>query len=104
MSRLSIECVGRVDVGGSVTARYIIIATGSVPFVPPGIPIDGKTVSTLTPMFSLLLTYGPRKIALQYTEGSSLHVLLTNIRLTHAAFDMDLTESSGVRCSPATMH
>ena len=35
---------GRVDVGGSVTARNIIIATGSVPFVPPGIPIDGKTV------------------------------------------------------------
>jgi pyruvate/2-oxoglutarate dehydrogenase complex dihydrolipoamide dehydrogenase (E3) component len=35
---------GRVDVGGTVTARDIIIATGSVPFVPPGIPIDGKTV------------------------------------------------------------
>ncbi len=30
--------------GGTVTARDIIIATGSVPFVPPGIPIDGKTV------------------------------------------------------------
>lgn len=27
---------GRVDVGGTVTARDIIIATGSVPFVPPG--------------------------------------------------------------------
>ncbi len=27
---------GRVDVGGQVTARDIIIATGSVPFVPPG--------------------------------------------------------------------
>ncbi|CAL5225290.1 g8089 [Coccomyxa viridis] len=37
---------GRVDVGGTVTARDIIIATGSVPFVPPGIPIDGKTVFT----------------------------------------------------------
>ena len=36
---------GRVDVGGTVTARDIMIATGSVPFVPPGIPIDGKTVS-----------------------------------------------------------
>ncbi len=35
---------GRVDVGGTVTAKDIIIATGSVPFVPPGIPIDGKTV------------------------------------------------------------
>ena len=32
--------------GGEVTARDIIIATGSVPFVPPGIPIDGKTVFT----------------------------------------------------------
>ena len=37
---------GRVDVGGEVTARDIIVATGSVPFVPPGIPIDGKTVFT----------------------------------------------------------
>lgn len=32
--------------GGEVTARDVIIATGSVPFVPPGIPIDGKTVFT----------------------------------------------------------
>jgi len=37
---------GRVDIGGTVTARNIIIATGSVPFVPPGVPIDGKTVFT----------------------------------------------------------
>eukprot|EP00879_Flechtneria_rotunda_P000751 GHRR01000872.1.p1 GENE.GHRR01000872.1~~GHRR01000872.1.p1 ORF type:complete len:580 (+),score=238.73 GHRR01000872.1:99-1838(+) len=37
---------GRVDVGGQVTAKNVIIATGSVPFVPPGIPIDGKTVFT----------------------------------------------------------
>lgn len=29
-----------------VTAKDIIIATGSVPFVPPGIEIDGKTVFT----------------------------------------------------------
>lgn len=27
---------GRVDVGGEISARDIIIATGSVPFVPPG--------------------------------------------------------------------
>lgn len=27
---------GRIDVGGQVTAKDIIIATGSVPFVPPG--------------------------------------------------------------------
>ena len=27
---------GRIDVGGEVSARDIIIATGSVPFVPPG--------------------------------------------------------------------
>ena len=40
---------GRVDVGGTVTARDIIIATGSVPFVPPGIPIDGKTVRPPSP-------------------------------------------------------
>jgi len=37
---------GRVDVGGQVTAKDVIIATGSVPFVPPGIKIDGKTVFT----------------------------------------------------------
>jgi dihydrolipoamide dehydrogenase len=37
---------GRVDLGGTVTAKNIIISTGSVPFVPPGIKIDGKTVFT----------------------------------------------------------
>ncbi|KAL4458210.1 hypothetical protein ABPG75_013075 [Micractinium tetrahymenae] len=37
---------GRVDVGGSATAKDIIIATGSVPFVPGGIEVDGKTVFT----------------------------------------------------------
>lgn len=37
---------GRVDLGGTVTAENIIVATGSVPFVPPGIQIDGKTVFT----------------------------------------------------------
>lgn len=30
----------------TITAKNIIIATGSVPFVPPGIEIDGKTVFT----------------------------------------------------------
>lgn len=43
---LSYALPGRVDVGGTVTAKDIIIATGSVPFVPPGIPVDGKTVFT----------------------------------------------------------
>ncbi len=43
---------GRVDVGGEVTAQDILIATGSVPFVPPGIPIDGKTVSCLLHTFA----------------------------------------------------
>lgn len=40
---------GRVDVGGEVTAKDIMLATGSVPFVPPGIPIDGKTVCNIKP-------------------------------------------------------
>jgi hypothetical protein len=31
---------GRVDVGGTVTAKDIIIASGSVPFVPPGASIS----------------------------------------------------------------
>ena len=44
---------GRVDVGGEVTAKDIMIATGSVPFVPPGIPIDGKTVSTASEKLAL---------------------------------------------------
>ena len=30
--------------GGKKTAKHIIIATGSKPFVPPGIEIDNKTV------------------------------------------------------------
>lgn len=33
---------GRVDVGGQVTAKDVIIATGSVPFVPPGGQWAGK--------------------------------------------------------------
>jgi dihydrolipoamide dehydrogenase len=37
---------GRVDIGGRITGKDILIATGSIPFVPPGIPIDGKTVFT----------------------------------------------------------
>lgn len=45
---------GRVDVGGEVTAKDIMIATGSVPFVPPGIPIDGKTVRVLTQRYQAL--------------------------------------------------
>jgi hypothetical protein len=32
---------GRVDVGGQVTAKDVIIATGSVPFVPPGVCVWG---------------------------------------------------------------
>lgn len=36
----------RPEEGGQVTAKNIIIASGSTPFVPPGIDIDGKTVFT----------------------------------------------------------
>ncbi|KAI8464625.1 MAG: dihydrolipoamide dehydrogenase plastid precursor [Monoraphidium minutum] len=53
---------GRVDVGGTVTAKDIIIATGSVPFVPPGIPIDGKTVFTSD--HALKLEWLPQWIAI----------------------------------------
>jgi len=35
-NKLSYGLPGRVDIGGEVTAKNIIIATGSVPFVPPG--------------------------------------------------------------------
>jgi len=38
-----VQCVGESRV---VTAKDIIIATGSIPFVPRGIEIDGKTVFT----------------------------------------------------------
>uniref|UniRef100_A0A7S3YM67 Dihydrolipoyl dehydrogenase n=1 Tax=Lotharella globosa TaxID=91324 RepID=A0A7S3YM67_9EUKA len=37
---------GRVDIEGKVTAKNIIIATGSVPAVPPGIEIDNDRVFT----------------------------------------------------------
>ena len=37
---------GRVDVGGTIRCKDVIIATGSTPFVPPGIEIDHKTVFT----------------------------------------------------------
>jgi len=39
--------VQKVDVDGKIiTAKDIILSTGSVPFVPPGIELDGKTVFT----------------------------------------------------------
>lgn len=41
---------GRVDVGGSVSAKDIIIATGSVPFVPPGM-----ACSSLPSIMNLML-------------------------------------------------
>lgn len=53
---------GRVDVGGTVTGKDIIIASGSVPFVPPGIPIDGKTVFTSD--HALKLDWIPQWIAI----------------------------------------
>ncbi|KAL3139494.1 Dihydrolipoyl dehydrogenase 2, mitochondrial [Trebouxia sp. C0009 RCD-2024] len=53
---------GRVDVGGEVTAKDIMLATGSVPFVPPGIPIDGKTVFTSD--HALKLDWIPKWIAI----------------------------------------
>jgi dihydrolipoamide dehydrogenase len=53
---------GRVDVGGTVTAKNIIIASGSVPFVPPGIPIDGETV--ITSDHALKLEWLPHWIAI----------------------------------------
>ena len=45
-AQVSYGLPGRVDVGGTITAKNIIIATGSIPFVPPGITIDNKTVFT----------------------------------------------------------
>jgi dihydrolipoamide dehydrogenase len=39
--------IQKVDVDGkTITAKDIILSTGSVPFVPPGIELDGKTVFT----------------------------------------------------------
>jgi len=39
----SVELVGG---GKTITASNVILATGSVPFVPPGVQVDGKTVFT----------------------------------------------------------
>jgi len=38
--------VSLVGSGKTVTAKNVILATGSVPFVPPGVETDGKTVFT----------------------------------------------------------
>ncbi|XP_055811150.1 dihydrolipoyl dehydrogenase 1, chloroplastic-like isoform X2 [Solanum dulcamara] len=54
---------GKVGFSGSeVTARDIIIATGSVPFVPRGIEVDGKTV--ITSDHALKLEFVPEWIAI----------------------------------------
>jgi dihydrolipoamide dehydrogenase len=56
LKRLGVDTIhGRAKVAGQqklqvgdriITAKDIILATGSVPFVPPGIELDGKTVFT----------------------------------------------------------
>lgn len=48
--------------GNTVTAKDIIIATGSVPFVPKGIEVDGKTV--ITSDHALKLEFVPDWIAI----------------------------------------
>jgi len=40
-----VKLVGNAE-GNTVTAKNVILATGSVPFVPPGVQVDGKTVFT----------------------------------------------------------
>ncbi|XP_070667075.1 dihydrolipoyl dehydrogenase 2, chloroplastic-like isoform X1 [Malus domestica] len=55
----------KVQIGSSdkvVTAKDIIIATGSVPFVPKGIEVDGKTV--ITSDHALKLEFVPEWIAI----------------------------------------
>ncbi|KAJ8601554.1 hypothetical protein CTAYLR_005238 [Chrysophaeum taylorii] len=53
-----------LDVGGGerVTARDIILAPGSVPFVPPGVEVDGETVYTSDE--ALLLDHVPEYVAI----------------------------------------
>jgi dihydrolipoamide dehydrogenase len=56
LKKLGVDIIqGRAKVAGSqkiqvgdrtITAKDVIISTGSVPFVPPGIELDGKTVFT----------------------------------------------------------
>merc|ERR1711965_925995 len=40
-----VKLVGNAE-GKTITGKNVILATGSVPFVPPGIDVDGKTVFT----------------------------------------------------------
>jgi len=54
--------VQKVGTNQVVTARDIILAPGSVPFVPPGIQIDGKTVFTSDD--SLKLEWVPNWVAI----------------------------------------
>lgn len=44
--KVSYGLPGRVDIGGTATADNIMLATGSTPFVPPGVETDGSTVFT----------------------------------------------------------
>lgn len=62
LTAVPLRAAGRVDVGGKVTGKNIIIASGSVPFVPPGIPIDGQTV--ITSDHALKLDWLPNWIAI----------------------------------------
>lgn len=87
---------GRVDVGGEVSARDIIVATGSVPFVPPGIPIDGRTVFTSDHALKLewvpdwVAIIGSGYIGLEFSDvytalGSEVTFIEVHFRALHAA-------------------
>jgi dihydrolipoamide dehydrogenase len=45
VSPTEVKLVGNAE-GKTITGKNVILATGSVPFVPPGIETDGKTVFT----------------------------------------------------------
>lgn len=82
---------GRVDVGGQVTAKDVIIATGSVPFVPPG---EGCTLGTWAGLLQATLAELPS----QQHSGCS-------IRMRSAALMRDewagtsQARQTGVQCS-----
>jgi hypothetical protein len=73
-----------VGAGKTVSAKDIMLATGSVPFVPPGVQMDGKTVFTsdeahleiaihIVSRRVLLMTAGTLLIGAQARVGARLH-------------------------------
>lgn len=77
-----------------MTAKNIIIATGSVPFVPPGIEIDGM---------SLIVTNSLRSISVLYHARNKIYLFEFLSIIFVAVFSLKIFVLSGGQLLPISV-